>query len=271
MESYSITFLPEEKLVAVEPGATLMDAAEKAAIHINSLCGGEGVCGRCKVKVTNGKIGADKHSISILSKEEITEGYVLACQTRVDSDMEVFIPPESRIEEGQVLLEAVPVDYSEPEKIYVHRVPTDPLSLFEPLVQKFFLKLKEPSAEDNISDMDRVIRELRMRTDYRSFEIAIRCLQGLASKLRENRWEVTATIAEHGDIRRILDIEPGDTTDRNYGLAVDVGTTTVVAQLVHLKTAKVVGVSSPAMVRMSFRGWSSRAAGKMGLIPSTRQ
>jgi uncharacterized 2Fe-2S/4Fe-4S cluster protein (DUF4445 family) len=243
MEAYRITFLPDETSVEVEPGTTIMEAADKAAIHINSLCGGEGVCGRCKVKVTNGKILADKHSISMLSKEEITEGYVLACQTRIDSDMEVFIPPESRIEEAQVLLEGAPVDYSEPEKIHVHRVPTDPLSLFEPLVQKIFLKLKEPSPEDNISDMDRVIRELRMRMDYRSFEIALRCLQGLASKLRENHWEVTVTIAEHGDIRRILDIEPGDTADRNYGLAVDVGTTTVVAQLVHLKSARVVGVS----------------------------
>jgi uncharacterized 2Fe-2S/4Fe-4S cluster protein (DUF4445 family) len=243
METYRITFLPDEKSVEAEPGTTLLETAEKAGIHINSLCGGEGVCGRCKVKVPNGKIFADKHSISLLSKGEITEGYVLACQTRVHSDMEVFIPPESRIEEAQVLLEGAPVDYSEPEKIYVHRVPTDPLSLFEPLVQKVFLKLKEPSPEDNISDMDRVIRELRRRTDYRSFEIALRCLQGLASKLREHRWEVTAAIAEHGDIRRILDIEPGDTTDRNYGLAVDVGTTTVVAQLVHLKSARVVGVS----------------------------
>jgi uncharacterized 2Fe-2S/4Fe-4S cluster protein (DUF4445 family) len=243
METYRITFLPDEKSVEVEAGITLIEAAEKAGIHINSLCGGEGVCGRCRVKLNNGKVRADKHSISLLSKEEITEGYVLACQTQVDTDMEVIIPAESRIEETQILLEGAPVDYSEPEKIHVHRVPADPLGLFEPLVQKVFLKLKEPSTEDNISDMDRVIMELRRRTDHQSFEIALRCLQGLASKLRENRWEVTATIARHGDIWRIQQIEPGDTTDRNYGLAIDVGTTTIVAQLIHLKSAKVVGVA----------------------------
>ncbi len=243
METYRITFMPDEKSVEAEAGTTIMEAAEKADIHINSLCGGEGVCGRCRVKVTDGKIRADKHSISLLSKEEITEGYVLACQTRVDSDMEVTIPAESRIDETQILLDAMPVDYSAPEKIHVHRVPADPLSLFEPIVQKVFLKLNGPSAEDNISDMDRVIRELRKRTDHQSFETALRCLQGLSSKLRENRWEVTATIAKHGDIRRILDIEPGDTSDRNYGLAIDIGTTTIVAQLVHLKSAKVIGVA----------------------------
>ena len=243
METYRITFMPDEKSVEVEPGTTLIEAAEKAGIRINSLCGGEGVCGRCRVKLINGKVRADKHSISLLSRGEITDGYVLACQTRVDTDMEVIIPAESRLEETQILLEGAPVDYSEPEKIHVHRVPADPLSLFEPLVQKVFLKLKQPSPEDNISDMERVIRELRRRTDHRSFEIALRCLQGLASKLRENRWEVTATIAKHGDIWRIQQIEPGDTTDRNYGLAIDVGTTTIVAQLVHLKSAKVAGVA----------------------------
>lgn len=168
---------------------------------------------------------------------------MLACQTRIDSDMNIIVPAESRIEETQILLDETPVDYSEPEKIHVHRVPADPLSLFEPIVQKVFLKLKEPFHEDNISDMDRVIRELRKRTDNQSFEIALRCLQGLSSKLRENLWEVTATIAKHGDIWRIQQIEPGDTTDRNYGLAIDVGTTTIVAQLVHLKSAKVIGVA----------------------------
>jgi len=243
MKSYTVTFMPDEESVEVEAGTRLMDAAERAGIHINSLCGGEGVCGRCKVKISNGNIHADKHSISLLSKEEITEGYVLACQTRVDSDMEVFVPAESRIEETQILLESAPMDYSEPEKVLVHRVPTDPLSLFEPVAQKIFLKIKEPTSEDNISDMDRVIRELQRKTDHRGFEVALRCLQGLASKLRENRWQVTVTIAKHGDIWRVLDIEPGDTAERNYGLAVDVGTTTVVAQLVHLKSGKVIGVA----------------------------
>ncbi len=243
MESCKVTFGPEEKSVEVKAGSTIMEAAEKAGIHINSLCGGEGVCGRCKVKVSNGRIRADKHSISLLSKEEITEGYVLACQTKVDNDMDVFIPPESRVEEAQVLLEGAPVDYSEPERIRLHKVSTDPLSLFEPLVQKVFLKLKEPSPDDNISDMDRVIRELQKKTDYRSFETALNCLQGLALKLRENNWEVTVAIAKHGDIQRILQIEPGNTTDRNHGLAIDIGTTTVVAQLVHLKSARVMGVT----------------------------
>ena len=240
---HKVNFLPDANEVRVDGGTTLMEAAEKAGVYINSLCGGKGVCGRCRVQVIDGKIKADKHSISFLSKEEIKEGYVLACQTKVSSDMEVVIPPESRLEEEQILMEGAVVDYSEPEKVSVAKAPADPMSLFEPVGQKIYLELKEPSPEDNISDIDRVIRGLRKRTDYQGFEVSLRCLQGLASKLRGNEWKVTPTIAKHGDIWRISRIEPGDTTDRNYGVAIDIGTTTIVAQLVHLKSGNVIGVA----------------------------
>jgi len=252
MTSYRIKFLPDEKTVDVEAGTTLMEAADKAGVYINTLCGGKGVCGRCRVQVTNGKIRADKHSISLLSKEEILEGYVLACQTNVVSDMEVLIPPESRLEEAQILLDHSPVDYSSPEKISLHRVPVDPMTLYEPLTQKVYLELKEPSLEDNISDMDRIIRELRKKTQYPGFEISLGCLQGLALKLRKNQWKATATLARHNGIRRILQIEAGNTGDRNYGLAVDVGTTTVVAQLIHLKSGNVLGVAGSHNLQARF-------------------
>jgi len=243
MSMYNVTFLPDGKEVEVEEGITLMQAAEKAGAYINSLCGGKGVCGKCRVQVTDGKVLADKHSIGFLSKEELNEGFVLACQTTVTSDMEVVIPPESRLEEEQIMVQGAMVEYSQPEKLFVAKLPSDPLSLFEPLVQKIYLELKEPSGEDNIADIDRIMRELKRKTEYQSFEISLRCLQGLANKLRNNNWKVTATIASHGDLWRILQIEPEDTSDQNYGLALDVGTTTVVAQLVNLKSGNVLGVA----------------------------
>ncbi|MBW2001819.1 MAG: 2Fe-2S iron-sulfur cluster binding domain-containing protein, partial [Deltaproteobacteria bacterium] len=89
MGMHKVTFLPDGKEVEAEAGITLMQAAEKAGVYINSLCGGKGVCGKCRVQVINGKVLADKHSIGFLSKEELNEGFVLACQTKVTSDMEV--------------------------------------------------------------------------------------------------------------------------------------------------------------------------------------
>ncbi|MBW1797610.1 MAG: DUF4445 domain-containing protein, partial [Deltaproteobacteria bacterium] len=205
--------------------------------------GGKGVCGKCRVQIADGKVRADKNSISFLSKDEIKEGYVLACQAKVNIDMEVIVPPESRLEAEQILMEQPVVDYSQPEKVAVAKIPSDPMTLFEPLVQKVYMELQEPSQEDNISDIERIIRELRKRTDYQTFETSLHCLQGLASNLRDNDWKITATIAKHGDPWRILQIEPGDTTEQNYGLAIDVGTTTVVAQLVHLKSGSVIGIT----------------------------
>jgi uncharacterized 2Fe-2S/4Fe-4S cluster protein (DUF4445 family) len=252
MESYEVRFLPNENTVEVEGGTTLMEAAGKAGVFINNLCGGKGVCGKCRVQISNGKIHADKHSISLLSREEIQEGFVLACQTKIDSDMEILIPPESRLEEEQILMECTAVDYSAPEKISLHRVPADPMCLYEPLTQKVFMEMSEPSPEDNVSDMDRIVRELRKKTPYKDFEVSLPCLRGLAMKLRSNAWKATATLAKHGDIRRILQIEAGNTTEQNYGLAVDVGTTTVVAQLIDLKSGNVLGVAGSYNLQARF-------------------
>ncbi len=242
MGIHKLFFLPDQKEMEVEHGTTIMEAAQEAGVYINSLCGGEGVCGKCRVQVTEGNIRADKNSISFLSKEEVMEGYVLACQAKVYGDMEVVIPPESRLEAEQILMEQPVVDYSHPEKMSVPKISTDPMTLFEPLAQKIYMELPEPSLEDNLGDVERIIRELRKKTEYQNFEASFHCLQGLASKLRDNDWKVTATITKGNDLWRIMQIEAGDTSDQNYGLAIDVGTTTVVAQLVHMKSGNVVGV-----------------------------
>jgi len=243
MEKYKVSFLPDGKEIEVDSGITIMKAAEKAGVFINSLCGGKGVCGRCRVQVSNGKIRADKNPISYLSRDEIKEGYLLACQAKIDADLEVVIPPESRLEAEQILMERPVVDYSQPEKVSVPKVPSDPVTLYEPLVQKLYLELQEPTLEDNISDIERITRGLRRKTEYHTFETSFGCLRGLAQKLRESNWHITVTIAKHGEMWKILQIEPGDTTEKNYGLAIDIGTTTVVAQLIHLKTGNVVGVA----------------------------
>jgi len=244
MATYKVRFLPDDKEVKVTEGNTLLEAAEKADIYINSLCGGEGLCGECRLQVTRGKAKADKNAIGFFSKEEIENGYVLACQTKVEDNLEVMVPAKSRLEEEKIITEGVTLTYSEPENISLHKRPTDPASFFEPLVSKVYLELKEPSLDDNVADIDRVVRELGKKVRFSSFEISLACLQNLADKLRRNKWRVTATIVRHNGIGRILQIEGDDTTERNYGLAIDVGTTTVVVQLVHLKTGKVVGVES---------------------------
>jgi uncharacterized 2Fe-2S/4Fe-4S cluster protein (DUF4445 family) len=244
MSKHRVTFLPEKKEVEVEDGVTLLEAAEQAGVYINSLCGGQGLCGECRLQVTSGNAKADKFSVGFFSADEIMKGYVLACQTRVENDLEVLVPTKSRLEIEKIITGEVPLTYGEPGKIALCKLPYDPLSVFDPLVTKLYLELPAPTLEDNISDIDRVIRELKKKLSYPSFEISLGCLQNLAENLRRHDWQVTATVARHEGLGRILQIEEGDTTERNYGLAVDVGTTTVVVQLVHLKTGQVIGVEA---------------------------
>jgi len=244
MEKYKVIFLPENKEIEVDEGTTLLIAAEEAGIFINSLCGGEGLCGECRLQIVSGNVKANKHDLGFFSGEEIKNGYVLACQTRVEDDLEVMVPAKSRLEMEKIVTEGTAVMYDEPGKLSLRKMPRDPVTLFEPLVHKVYLELTRPTLSDNISDVDRVIRELRKKLTYSSFDISLTCLQYLADNLRQHDWKVTATVAKHNDMGRVLQIEDGDTVDKNYGLAVDVGTTTVVIQLVDLKSGEVLGIEA---------------------------
>ena len=242
MTTYTITFLPDNKTVEVENDITLLQAAEKAGIIINSLCGGDGLCGECQLQVISGKAMVDKNGIAFFSKDEIEHGYVLACRTKVAENLVVMIPPKSRAEQEKILMEGTTIAYSEPEKLVLHRSSHQTAFGLDPLVKKVYLELPKPTLEDNASDIDRITRELHKVSTYDNFEISLSCLQNLTAKLRANNWKITVIFARHNGIGRILEIEGGDTADKNYGLAVDVGTTTVVVQLVNLKTGKIIGV-----------------------------
>ncbi len=235
---YTVTFLPDEKSVEVEEGARIAEAAQKAEVFINNLCGGEGVCGQCKVQVTSGRAEAEEQAQGLLSEEEIASGYVLACQTEIHDNLEITIPPETRMEEAKIMTgEAAGVSRSEDDK---------------PLVRKIYLELPPPTLEDNIADIERVSRELRRKIGWHSFDIHLECLKGLPEKLRDNDWKVTVTLARDRDRYRIQRIEPLDTTNRNYGVAIDVGTTTVVAQLVDIRAGEVLGVEGSHNLQASY-------------------
>src|SRR4030042_4426052 len=111
MVKHRVVFLPDNIEVEVEEGTTLLEAAEKAGVYINSLCGGQGLCGECRLQVVSGKAKADKHAIGFFSKEEVVNGYVLACQTRVEDNLEVLIPAKSRLEMEKIVTGEAPVTY----------------------------------------------------------------------------------------------------------------------------------------------------------------
>ena len=130
MRKHKVTFLPDQKEAEVEEGITLLDAAEQAGVYINSLCGGQGLCGECRLQVLSGNAKADKYSVGFFSADEIMKGYVLACQTRVEDDLEVLIPTKSRLEMEKIITEGVSLTYGEPGKISLHKLPYDPAVSF---------------------------------------------------------------------------------------------------------------------------------------------
>ena len=238
---YKVTFLPDGKTIEVEEGRTLLEAAEKAGVIINSLCGGQGVCGECRLRVMKGSAHPDKYALSLLSGEELKEGYVLACQTKVTGDLEVLVPEKARIESAKIITHGVQVAYSEPAHVNLPET-HETASLFQPLVMKVYLELPAPTITDNISDVDRIVRDLQKKLAYKNYEVTLNCLRKIAETLRDNNWKVTITVARSNSTGKIINIEGGNTTNRNYGIAVDVGTTTVVAQLVDLRTGKILSV-----------------------------
>ncbi len=237
--SFEALFFPDGKRATVERGTSLLEAAGLAGVHVNNLCGGQGVCGKCKVKVKKGTVEGRSRYLSVLSKDELQEGYVLACQTPVEDGLEVEVPPESRLEGEQILTEVGTVRYSEPA--FMERQPQEEtkVSFYNPLTSKVYLELPPPSLEDSLSDLDRIYRELRRRRDIAVLDIELDVLRLLGRLLRERDWKVTVTLGRIPQGFRILQVEGGDTSKTNFGVAVDVGTTTVVVQLVDLASGEV--------------------------------
>ena len=242
MPTLKVVFEPSGKFAEGQSGESLLDIAARSGIEIHNLCGGQGVCGKCRVRILRGEVDTQPESLAVFDKKEIRDGYVLACRTTVKhEDIRVWVPA---VIEGQdqVQMEDPLFRYETPTEPQKGRVsPGTPY--FQPLSQKYFLELPEPSLSDNVSDLERIYRELRKRTSDSSTQADFACLPGLSTSLRDNKWRVTATLHMR-DVNgsRIRSIEGGNTSASNLGVAVDIGTTTVAAQLVDLRTGSVLGV-----------------------------
>ena len=234
MPKFSVQFVPDGKTVEVDGPKTVMEAAELADVYVNALCGGEGMCGRCKVIIRSGEVRAEP--TAHLSREEIRDGYVLACKCYLDGSAVVEIPPESRLEGAPRLTDEDALRFGSTRVLVGEGgpYPRDPLS------RKVLLSLPGPSLDDNVADQERLYRELRRQRDIPVMQMGLVQLKQLAELLRENEWRVTATLGQRGGTIEVVEVEGGDTSERNYGVAVDVGTTTVVAHLVDLNTSETV-------------------------------
>jgi uncharacterized 2Fe-2S/4Fe-4S cluster protein (DUF4445 family) len=247
MEKFKVTFYPDNKTIEVERGKTILSAAISAGVHINSTCGGDGVCGRCKVILKKGDVLTQPTGRIIV--EERRKGYYLACLTTIQSDIEIEIPEHSRLVFEKLSTEEIDLRlrglYSKSEEIEAgESILKEGIFGHSPLATKLYLQLPPPDLNDKISDLERLYREIRKIQDIPIMQTGLVNIRRLGTLLRSGDWKVTVTLGKRGDTTEIVLIEPGNTASHNFGIAFDIGTTTISGQLIDLNTKKVLATKA---------------------------
>ncbi len=255
MEKFKVTFLPDNKTVEAEKGKTVLSVSLSAGIYINSSCGGDGVCGRCKVILKKGQVLTQP--TGRISLEERKQGFYLACLTTIQSDLEIEVPAESRLDFDKLTPQDLELRlkglFSEIEEIETaESVLGEGIFIHSPLATKVYLEMPTPNLEDKISDLERLYRQIRRIIDIPIMQTGLANIRRLGELLRSSDWKVTVTLGKRNGTTEIVFIEPGDHTDNNFGLCFDIGTTTISGQLVDLNTKKVLGTKATYNKQASF-------------------
>ena len=226
----TVTFIPGYRKIEIEQGSTILDAAQRAGLNINVVCGGQGKCGKCIVYVQSGKTNFDQQKFGqFFTEDERTRGACLACQTTVESDLQVFIPESTLIQEQKILIDGQETAIE-----------------FHPSVRKYYVELQPPTISDPSPDLSRLLWGIQKTGGPAAEKIyaPLEKLRKIPAILRHSDWKATGTVALVPGGYRLVDLQENDTSKRLYGAAVDLGSTTIVVYLWDLVTGKVAGVAS---------------------------
>ena len=230
MVDHLVTFNSASKPVSVPTGTLLSDAARQAGVDLLQPCGGQGRCGRCAVQVTDGTVR--RRSTMRLTEEDIALGYALACQTIVEGNASIWIPPQEKIER-RLSTDRTAAEVCVPPEYHYRR---------DQALQRVFVQLNPPSMEDQTDDFSRLKTALRLQYGYSNVGITLSLLRKIGRALREGDWQATAIVyvelPSNGDARRewLVDLLPGRIAEDAplWSAAIDIGTTTVSLWLVDL-------------------------------------
>jgi uncharacterized 2Fe-2S/4Fe-4S cluster protein (DUF4445 family) len=248
--SKHVTFKPYDITIEVPDGENLLRTALAAGVHINASCGGEGVCGKCRVLLESGELSSTRSGL--ISDEDWDLGYRQACQSWVDADMVIRIPPESLLDRRTLTRRRAGIGLR-PSPIDLAALKAE--GLYDPAFQKKFVELPLPTLADNVCDLSRLEQGLGRQHGLDNVVHDFFMLRKLAGVIREDNFRVTATLdfAQRRSRKpRIVNLEPGDTTLRHYALAIDIGTTTVWVQLLDLAAGTIVGHAADYNSQMSY-------------------
>jgi uncharacterized 2Fe-2S/4Fe-4S cluster protein (DUF4445 family) len=212
-----LRFMPEGAEVRVPSGTPVFDAASWNGIAIDSTCGGHGTCKKCKVRIVSGEVPVGSVDPRAFTADELRDGWRLACRASARGDLVVEVPPLQTRPKAALVGVGRHV-------------------ILRPSVQKRHLVLEEPTLEDQRSDLQRVLDGIDDLEPVSSLEL----LRTLGTTLRRSNFDVTAVVCDE----ELIDLEPGDTTARRFAIAFDLGTTTVVANLLDLDSGQPLAVRS---------------------------
>lgn len=231
-----IIFQPSGRRVSVASGTLLLDAARQAGLDTDSPCGGKGTCGKCIVRILAGEV--DSRSLGLLSQAAVADGYVLACRSSVLATPVTVEVPEPIGREGGKFSDSGEDAHLVRRELLPQRWHYDPLTV------KWYIEVPDARIADGLSDLDRTVRAVQKQWGRVDVRVTLPVLRRLADALRVDGGRVTTTLVREGGRLHLVAVEPGDTTVRHYGIAVDVGTTTIAVQLVYLPLAEIVAVRS---------------------------
>uniref|UniRef100_A0A7V4JQF5 DUF4445 domain-containing protein n=1 Tax=Thermodesulfobacterium geofontis TaxID=1295609 RepID=A0A7V4JQF5_9BACT len=231
---FKIKFLPYNLEIEALPEETIIETAMRYGIHINASCGGAGVCNKCKIIVEEGKVKG----------ELIENNFYKACATSPLSNLVVRIPVESYIDKRTTFLKPK----KRPAFLLkeIKKLPDSPF-------KKLYFQLPLPTIEENFSDWTRIKYALE-REKILNPEININILKKLPYILREKEFEVTFNLYydPKKDRYYLVDIESGNKTFHNLGVAIDIGTTTLQLELINLNTGEILASTSDYNPQISY-------------------
>ncbi len=235
---HKVIFQPSGRRGEVEAGKTLLQASRELGVDIEAVCGEKKKCGKCKVRIEEGfferhgieskmehlaPVGLTEEELKFIKTEEEAEGYRLGCVVTINGDVLVFVPEESRA-----------------GKQVVRKAATERAIKLDPNVKKYYVELPPPSLHEAMGDWERLGQELKKTYGLENLAIDYFVLKDMPIRIRQGKWNVTVTIWNGNEV---VKVEPGF-VERGYGLAIDIGTTTVAAYLCDITTGSLVAVDS---------------------------
>ena len=222
--SIEVRFSSQRRSVRVPAGTGLVDAAVSAGITLDLPCGGEGICGKCRLIVQNGVSRPNAAEENALTESEIERGFRLACQTPVTGPMTVEVPQTSLLPTFHQILNQAAGETRQARDVVIE----------DPAVRKQYVELPPPGRDDAAADLERLRRRIG------PVEIDLGLTRRIPQTLRDDQFRGTAVIADG----RLLDFEAGNTEDRCFAVALDLGTTTLVAVLLDARSGEELAVSA---------------------------